>query len=66
LKSHDIFALQQACGYEFTNKLHRMFTDVSLSNDLNAKFTGVLKEESVDLGITFFIMVLQVTAELSG
>jgi cullin 2 len=54
--------LKQACGYEFTNKLHRMFTDINLSNDLNAKFSTLLKEDKADLGITFFIMVLQAGA----
>lgn len=42
--------LQQACGYEFTNKLHRMFTDISLSADLNNKFNNYLKQENIDLG----------------
>jgi hypothetical protein len=37
-----------------------MFTDVNLGNDLNAKFSAVLKEEGTDLGVTFFILVLQV------
>lgn len=55
---------QQACGYEFTNKLHRMFTDVHLSNDLNVKFATTLRKDDVDLGMTFSIMVLQVN-ELS-
>ncbi|RWS21681.1 cullin-2-like protein, partial [Leptotrombidium deliense] len=27
--------LKQACGHEFTSKLHRMFTDIKLSDDLN-------------------------------
>ena len=53
--------LQQACGYEFTNKLHRMFTDVNLSNDLNVKFADYVKTSGADLGLTFSIMVLQVT-----
>jgi hypothetical protein len=29
---------QQACGYEYTSKLQRMFTDMSLSTELNEKF----------------------------
>lgn len=36
--------LKAACGYEFTNKLHRMFTDVAVSADLNAKFQQHLRE----------------------
>ncbi|CAG0891452.1 unnamed protein product [Cyprideis torosa] len=51
--------LKQACGYEFTNKLHRMFTDVSLSGDLNNKFAAYCKAEDTTLGVGFFIFVLQ-------
>lgn len=57
----EIIYLQQACGYEFTNKLHRMYTDISLSSDLNLKFQDYLKQRPhVDLGISFQINVLQV------
>ncbi|BES92469.1 unnamed protein product [Nesidiocoris tenuis] len=54
--------LKQACGYEFTNKLHRMFTDISVSNDLNNKFSTFLKHDNIDLGINFSIYVLQAGA----
>ncbi|ELT99573.1 hypothetical protein CAPTEDRAFT_175514 [Capitella teleta] len=54
--------LKQACGYEFTNKLHRMFTDMSISSDLNSKFSDFCKEDSTDLGINFSILVLQAGA----
>ncbi|KAI8433183.1 hypothetical protein MSG28_015275 [Choristoneura fumiferana] len=37
--------LKAACGYEFTNKLHRMFTDVAVSADLNNKFQQHLREQ---------------------
>ncbi|XP_071958139.1 cullin-2-like [Antedon mediterranea] len=50
--------LKQACGYEFTNKLHRMFTDMTVSEDLNTKFTDYCKQKSTDLGINFSIYVL--------
>ena len=30
--------LQQACGFEYTSKLQRMFQDMSLSKDLNDRF----------------------------
>lgn len=33
-----ISKLKEACGYEYTNKLQRMFTDMSISKDLNAGF----------------------------
>ena len=62
VKAHCVcVVLQQACGYEFTNKLHRMFTDVNLSNDLNVKFAEFVKNSGTDLGLSFSIMVLQVS-----
>jgi cullin 1 len=30
--------LKEACGYEYTNKLQRMFQDIQTSNDLNANY----------------------------
>ena len=30
--------LQQACGFEYTSKLQRMFQDISLSKDMNERF----------------------------
>lgn len=58
-----LFFLQQACGYEFTSKLHRMFTDVSVSVDLNGRFMEYLREQNTELGINFSISVLQVSFE---
>lgn len=57
---------QQACGYEFTSKLHRMYTDMSVSTDLNNKFNNFIKtqETVVDLGISFQIYVLQVRDDI--
>ena len=54
--------LKQACGYEFTSKLHRMYTDMSVSADLNNKFNNFIKNQDtvIDLGISFQIYVLQV------
>jgi len=51
--------LKQACGYEFTNKFHRMFTDISLAEDLNNKFSDHLKTAGTDVGINYFVRVLQ-------
>lgn len=39
-----------------------MFTDISVSADLNNKFTAFLKKENIDLGINFSIYVLQAGA----
>ncbi|KFM57787.1 Cullin-2, partial [Stegodyphus mimosarum] len=54
--------LKQACGYEFTSKLHRMFIDVGVSGDLNTRFSEYLRDEKVDLGVNFSISVLQAGA----
>nr|CAG4646060.1 EOG090X01NX [Macrothrix elegans] len=55
--------LKQACGYEFTNKLHRMFTDMSVSSDLNNKFNDYLQNKGrIELGLNFSIYVLQAGA----
>ncbi|KAF7995688.1 hypothetical protein HCN44_006795 [Aphidius gifuensis] len=58
--------LKQTCGYEFTNKLHRMFTDMSVSMDLNTKFLKTLRDNDNDnsnqLGIGFIVYVLQAGA----
>ncbi|XP_025252891.1 cullin-2 isoform X3 [Theropithecus gelada] len=56
--------LKQACGYEFTSKLHRMYTDMSVSADLNNKFNNFIKNQDtvIDLGISFQIYVLQAGA----
>ncbi|TRY79639.1 hypothetical protein TCAL_11956 [Tigriopus californicus] len=51
--------LKQACGYEFTNKFHRMFTDISVAEDLNSKFTDYLNDNTVNVGINYFVRVLQ-------
>jgi cullin 2 len=39
-----------------------MFTDMSVSQDLNNKFNDQIKENNVDLGVNFTIQVLQVSA----
>ena len=33
-----ISKLKQACGFEYTSKLQRMFQDMNLSKDLNERF----------------------------
>ncbi|XP_049886937.1 cullin-2-like [Pectinophora gossypiella] len=54
--------LKAACGYEFTNKLHRMFTDVAVSADLNAKFQAHLRETMQRCSAGFSVQVLQAGA----
>jgi cullin 1 len=36
-----ISQLKEACGFEYTSKLQRMFTDMSVSKDLNEDFRYV-------------------------
>ncbi|OLN95668.1 Cullin-1 [Colletotrichum chlorophyti] len=43
-----ISKLKEACGFEYTNKLQRMFQDMQTSKDLNVSF----KEHVAGLGIT--------------
>ncbi|CAH1788629.1 unnamed protein product [Owenia fusiformis] len=54
--------LKQACGYEFTNKLHRMFTDMTISGDLQNKFHDFIKQDEIDLKTNVSILVLQAGA----
>ena len=37
-----------------------MFTDMTISADLNAKFTNYLKSSNATLGINFSLLILQV------
>ncbi|XP_050388623.1 cullin-2 [Patella vulgata] len=54
--------LKQACGYEFTNKLHRMFNDITISYELTSIFHDLAKRHEYNLGVSFNIMVLQAGA----
>ncbi|KIK65002.1 hypothetical protein GYMLUDRAFT_39413 [Collybiopsis luxurians FD-317 M1] len=53
-----ISKLKEACGFEYTNKLQRMFTDVSLSKDLTDNFKERMSQSHDDMDITFSIMIL--------
>ena len=52
-----ISKLKQACGFEYTNKLQRMFQDVGVSKDLNTTFVKHLQEAKAQLDIDFQIQV---------
>ncbi|KAG2155861.1 Cullin [Suillus bovinus] len=52
-----ISKLKEACGFEYTNKLQRMFTDMSLSKDLTDQFKERMANHE-DMDINFSIMVL--------
>jgi cullin 1 len=53
-----ISKLKEACGFEYTNKLQRMFTDMSLSRDLTDQFKDRMQQNHDDMDINFSIMVL--------
>eukprot|EP00033_Pygsuia_biforma_P004349 GCRY01004767.1.p1 GENE.GCRY01004767.1~~GCRY01004767.1.p1 ORF type:complete len:750 (+),score=223.43 GCRY01004767.1:204-2453(+) len=54
-----ITRLKEACGYEYTSKLQRMFTDISLSADINRDFSAFCDANGHNLkGIDFCIQVL--------
>jgi cullin 1 len=53
-----ISKLKQACGFEYTNKLQRMFQDVSLSKELIKKFREHVSNSGSQLSVDFNIMVL--------
>ena len=42
--TREYFCLQQACGFEYTSKLQRMFQDVGVSKDLNENFKRHLQQ----------------------
>lgn len=54
-----ISKLKQACGFEYTSKLQRMFQDIGLSKDLNEKYKEFLTANSqLTSKIDFSIQVL--------
>ncbi|KAF9000248.1 ubiquitin-protein ligase [Cyathus striatus] len=53
-----ISKLKEACGFEYTNKLQRMFTDMGLSKDLTDSFKERMSQNHDDMDISFSIMVL--------
>ncbi|PWN92025.1 putative SCF complex member Cullin 1 [Acaromyces ingoldii] len=50
-----ISKLKEACGFEYTNKLQRMFTDMGLSKELNDHFKETSSEKS---DVDFYALVL--------
>jgi len=53
-----ITKLKQACGFEYTSKLQRMFQDVGLSKDLIEAFRKHLEKSESALNVDFSIQVL--------
>jgi len=53
--------LKSTCGYEYTSKLQRMFTDMSLSRDLLDRFKQHIEEKHLENqlgGVDFSVLVL--------
>jgi hypothetical protein len=50
-----ISGLKQACGFEYTSKLQRMFTDITISSEMNEKFKTFLEKNKLEIGKGFFI-----------
>lgn len=53
-----ISKLKQACGFEYTSKLQRMFQDIGVSKDLNEQFRKHMVNTEDSLGLDFSIQVL--------
>ena len=52
------YVIFQACGFEYTSKLQRMFQDIGVSKDLNENFKRHLTNSGEPLDIDFSIQVL--------
>ncbi|VVC28736.1 Cullin, N-terminal,Cullin, conserved site,Cullin repeat-like-containing domain,Cullin homology,Cullin [Cinara cedri] len=53
-----ISKLKQACGFEYTSKLQRMFQDIGVSKDLNEAFRKHVSNSNMPHDIDFSIQVL--------
>ncbi|KAG0186717.1 Cullin-2 [Apophysomyces sp. BC1034] len=58
MEANMINRLKEICGVEYTSKLNKMFTDMSLSNDLNTNFKDYLRQQSCKLGVGFDMLIL--------
>ncbi|KAI7879830.1 Cullin [Mucor mucedo] len=58
LEINMINRLKEICGVEYTSKLNKMFTDMSLSSDLNTKFKNFVKEKNLTGHVNMDILVL--------
>ncbi|ORZ35426.1 Cullin [Catenaria anguillulae PL171] len=53
--------LKEACGFEYTQKLQRMFTDMGLSKDINSDFQKKMAASATGASddlVDFYVMVL--------
>ncbi|CAD6190298.1 unnamed protein product [Caenorhabditis auriculariae] len=51
--------LKNACGYEFTSKLSRMFTDIGLSHELSVDFEKHATEKGLGINVSMQVLILQ-------
>ncbi|KAI9476498.1 MAG: Cullin [Benjaminiella poitrasii] len=58
LEMNMINRLKEICGVEYTSKLNKMFTDMSLSNELNIKYNSFIKENNMANQVNMSILVL--------
>ncbi|KAJ3133273.1 hypothetical protein HK100_004534 [Physocladia obscura] len=58
LEMNLIAGLKRVCGFEYTQKLQRMFTDITLSEEYNRLFHASIQRNNVNLGVDFSIFVL--------
>lgn len=56
LEGQMIGKLKSTCGYEYTSKLQRMFTDISLSRELLDRFKNHVMEKHIDIGGNIFFL----------
>ncbi|CAG8586993.1 797_t:CDS:10 [Ambispora leptoticha] len=57
-ESSMISKLKEACGFEYTSKLQRMFTDMGLSKDLNDQFRDKMDKDNEMSHVDFSVLVL--------
>ncbi|GAA5868774.1 hypothetical protein JCM8547_005374 [Rhodosporidiobolus lusitaniae] len=63
-ESSMIGKLKDACGFEYTSKLQRMFQDIQLNRDLNQAYRDKMQQthDAADLSVDFHILVLGTAA----
>ncbi|GAA5919879.1 hypothetical protein JCM1841_002089 [Sporobolomyces salmonicolor] len=63
-ESSMIGKLKDACGFEYTSKLQRMFQDISINKDTNAQFKEKMAQthDASELTVDFSILVLGTSA----
>ncbi|GAA6013402.1 hypothetical protein JCM10207_008831 [Rhodosporidiobolus poonsookiae] len=63
-ESSMIGKLKDACGFEYTSKLQRMFQDIQLNRDLNSAFKEKMQQthDSADLSVDFNVLVLNTSS----